>query len=525
MPSPSYYFTLFKKFQVIDTVPEGTQHGNAAAPTGGFNLTDPAAAIGASNSGSLLGATTSPADSPLWAILNSRAMGAAPLTPVNVGGVDWPTMPMTIRPAWTDFQTTPATNKLVDVFGNWISAGKIVDIPTDVIATRPAPIAAGLDAGVSLFVCSVAGDNGIRPGTVPPDFWASSLIFLVDPRTGRTVTPTQLSSSANYHLVGVVGNRGNTVAGRYRNPPAAQIEAAGWVMVWNTSASPAVQLPALTNLDPTSNNGVYEIYSLGAGQYEIVGFNLNVQDVFNGLARALEDSSVDLGGFPPEIWLHGEAAHLCAKVLVRQSSESWPTMGDTPFTNRRIGQKNLAGFAIDVAVTDPDPDIIWRNFMMGDTIRFMALMGRFDNRWGQHRLVIRAKLETDAKLFLAIPRKSFERWFRKENIRGFKPVGEGAAAELKPPFRDYVMLAVPKEGELVLPPLGEEYLAMSLGIQFSRKKIKGPDWGQISIIQTTSVPKIIEKKQCYEIEEVPVGGFTLQLQAYDSREMPKRPKG
>jgi len=41
--NPSFYFTLFKKFQVLNHVPGGIVHGDAAAPTSDFNLTDPKA--------------------------------------------------------------------------------------------------------------------------------------------------------------------------------------------------------------------------------------------------------------------------------------------------------------------------------------------------------------------------------------------------------------------------------------------------------------------------------------------------
>jgi hypothetical protein len=72
MPNPSYYFTLFKKFQVINHVPEATFHGSASPP-GGFDLRNPNAAFGSSpNKGPFLGATTNPADSPLWAVLNAK---------------------------------------------------------------------------------------------------------------------------------------------------------------------------------------------------------------------------------------------------------------------------------------------------------------------------------------------------------------------------------------------------------------------------------------------------------------------
>jgi len=43
--------------------------------------------------------------------------------------------------------------------------------------------------------------------------------------------------------------------------------------------SPGVQLPALSNLDVNSNNGVYGVYFLRAGEYDVVGFRLAVQTV------------------------------------------------------------------------------------------------------------------------------------------------------------------------------------------------------------------------------------------------------
>jgi len=519
MPSPSYFFTLFKKFQVIDHVPDGTVHG-AAAPTGSYDLRTPNTAIGASSRGNVLGATNTPADSPLWAILNSRAMGNGPFTPVNVGGVNWPTMPTSLGLAWNDFQATPMSpNKLVDVFGRWITEGKVNDTPTNVLGTVPPPITA-LDAGVQLFVCSVAGDNGVRPGTVPSDFWAHSLIFLVDPNTGLTVTPTQLSSSGNFNLVAVVGNRGNTGAGRFNSPAGVRVEAAAWVLVWNTGSSPAVQLPALSNLDTNSTNGVYEVNAIGAGRYEVVGFRLQVQTVFDGLVRAISESGVDLGGFPPEIWLHGEAAHLCAKVLIRQETESWPLIGDTPFTNRRLGQKNLVPFSIDVTVTDPDPDIVWRNFMAGDVIRFMAHLARFDPEWGQNRFQIRNTLPAEvARVLLAIPARSFKRWFRDKGIEGFKRIEPSAKWKL--PFGECIVLELVSDKNVIqIPALGEEYLAMSLGIEYSRKRLRVGDVGNVTVAQATAVP-IVNDKKCYKTDYVTVGGFTMQFLAYNPKQWQK----
>src|SRR5262249_22536628 len=145
----SYYFTLFKKFQALDHVSTSTVHASAM-PTGGFDLRNHNAIFGNSNRGALLGATTNPADSPLWALLNARAMGN---TAVSVGGTSWPAMPVGSPPAWLDFQVNATAPKLIDVLGSWISAGKVNDVPSGVLGTVPAPIGDALDPGVALFVC------------------------------------------------------------------------------------------------------------------------------------------------------------------------------------------------------------------------------------------------------------------------------------------------------------------------------------------------------------------------------------
>src|SRR2546430_17447065 len=115
MPTPSYYFTLFKKFQVIGHANDGSVHG---APGGfhGFTVATPSDFT--SNKGALLGAT--PATSPLWAMLNARAMG---LGSVVVGGTPWTAMPIGSPPGWSDFQTAAPAPKLVPAFGDWINAG------------------------------------------------------------------------------------------------------------------------------------------------------------------------------------------------------------------------------------------------------------------------------------------------------------------------------------------------------------------------------------------------------------------
>jgi len=516
MPTPSYYFTLYKKFQILGHVPEGTAHGTAAG-TAGFSLAAPGDFT--ANKGPLLGAT--PATSPLWAVLNSRAMGNNYPTPVNVGGVSWRTMPIGSPAGWNDFQVSAPAPKLVAVFADWITAGKTNDTPAGVIAAAPPPIAGGLDAGVVPFVCSMPGDDGVRPGTVPADFWSTSLIFLVDPATGAISNPSTLAAASEYYLAAVVGNRGNADGGRFAVAPGETIEAAGWVMVWNSGMSPAVQLPALSNLDVNSIAGAYEQYFLNAGRYDVVGFRLNVQTVFNGLVKAIGDSGADLGGLTPEEWVHAQGAHLCAKVLIRTASQSWPTMGSTPIMERRIAQKNLAPFAVDLSVTDPDPAIHWQNFMVGDVIEFLAGAAQFDEELGRHRLRLRAELAGQMKVFLAVPARSFARWVKNAKMEGLKQLDAAEAQKLHPPFKQAVVLAVTgPEAVIELPALGKEFLAMSLGLQYSPKALKAGRLGALTLAQSTAAPKIDRQRRTFTIEHLPVGGFTLEVVAEDPRKAP-----
>jgi hypothetical protein len=197
-------------------------------------------------------------------------------------------------------------------------------------------------------------------------------------------------------------------------------------------------------------------------------------------------------------------------------------MGTTPIMDRRVAQKNLAPFAVDVAVTDPDPDITWRNFMAGDPIQFLLGHGDFGDQAGRNRLILEARLPDGAfRLFLAIPGRSYKRWIAEDGIKGFKPVGAAEAEKLKPPFKECVVLALEgKEGVLEVPPLGREYLAMSLGVQYRVKMLKPGQEGEIVMRQETYVPHIDRKRKTYEIKREVVGGFTFTLDVQDSRMIP-----
>src|SRR5687767_15891223 len=121
MPAASYYFALFKRFRVIGHGNSGISHGRSPNPTGGFDLKGPHAVFGNSNRGALLGSTSNPADSPLWATLNAHVMGNSSAT---VAGTAWQAMPLGNPLGWSDFQTSAPVPKLVDVVADWIAAGK-----------------------------------------------------------------------------------------------------------------------------------------------------------------------------------------------------------------------------------------------------------------------------------------------------------------------------------------------------------------------------------------------------------------
>jgi hypothetical protein len=538
MPNPSYYFNLFKKFQVLDHVSSQSVHGNPGAPTGGFNLNDPNSPFNAT----FIGGTPItvgdfvPANNPLWAILNARAMGVNPF-PASVvipGGAQagtgpWPAMPPgpTNTGPFAEFQTN-APVKLLDVFANWITGHQVRDIPTSVIAAKPPPLNVGLDPGVALFVCSMPGDTGVRPG-VPPNFWATSLISLVDPNTGNTVNPASLTAAADYNLVAVIGNRGNAGGGRYLNHPPA-IEAAASVMVWNSFDSPGVELPALSNLDVNSNAGLYEQYFLRPGDYDIAGWHLNVQTVFNGIIAALTDAvnkGLNLGGLSPRDWVLAQPAHLCAKVVIRGETinQPFPIFGvDTPDTNRRIAQKNLAPFDAGITATDPNPNIIWKNFIVGQPLFFRVLKGE-----GKHRLVLNHQLPAGAtQVFIAVPAKTFEEHVRTGGgLRGLEVVPDTKLPQVGryrgKPFPDAVILQqTNRAAEIQLPQLEElQYLGMALGIEYDREKLRDGPLGDLTIAQHSILPVLKPGTRSFDLEEKIVGGFTLQVRATDAHAGPR----
>lgn len=531
--SISYYFTLFKKFQVLNHVPDQSVHGNPNAPTGGFQLNNPSSVFGGSNTfGNLLGGVgnTTPANSPLWQLLNAAALGQPT---VSFQGYNGPSMPAgasaSYPPTWPVFQLN-APLPIVTVFGNWISAGTVNDIPSGVVNPAggaiynvPATIAAPLATGVSLFVCSMANDNGVRPGPVPANYWDTSLISLVDPDTGlpATLANGTLNPGDEWFLVAVVGNRGTQQTGLFSYASnTTGVESAAVVMVWNTSFSPGVELPALSNLDVTDDTAIYQTYNMFSASYDVVGFRLNVQTVFNGIAAALtpvgstpQTPQAALGNLSAVQWItdSSNGAHLCAKVVIRQQGGAFPNVGDTPITNPQIAQKNLAPFDINITDTDTNPNIIWKLFISGTPYLLIIKKG------GTNRLTILAHLPENAtRILFAIPIETYERYFRKGpgTVRGLreisiKTLNEKQLGARAKPFPDAVLFElISVENEITFPALEERIIAgFAIGIEYDVRKLRLGNVGEVQVVHRARLPE----------SDTIVGGFTLQLRAVDSK--------
>jgi hypothetical protein len=534
----SYYFTLFKKFQVLNHVPSQTVHGSSA-PTGGFDLKNPnspfVALISSPTKKPLTLGDYAPANNPLWAILNTKATSTAATVTIPggvQGGSVWSAMPLSATTGWKEFQIGPpvplAGFAIVDVFGRWISIdNQVVDIPAGVLATVPSGFT-GTDAGVVPFVCSKPGDQGARPDPLP-NFWATSLIFLVDPNTGTTITPPTLVPGAEHYVAAVIGNRGNTDGGRYLGQPNA-LQAAAVVMVFGTTVSPGVRLPALSNMDLNDINPINETYFLRSGQYDVIGFRLNVQTVFDGLVAAVNqaaniDGTLNIGSATPEQWVKTPPSHLCVKVVTRVQGDQFPTIDTYPQDDARIAQKNLAPF--DATISDTgNPHIDWTTFVAGQPLA-LIIKGAGKNKFTLLNKLPRGQFE----IFVAMPEKIHEQFVlrTKAEIRGFKQVNakEILATEHgnKPlPFaRDAVILqAAGDENSFEFGPMPDGHAAgMALGFRYVPSKLKHGTTGDVTLVHEAVVPRLDLGSGCYKVENKTVGGFTLQVRALDPHIDPK----
>src|SRR5260221_8185590 len=197
MSNLSLYWTLFKKFQSMGHVAEGTYHGSMGG-TAGVSFMNPTALLTMQHAGiNLLGAST--ADSPLWMVLNARAnMQTMPFEYPLASGIMWTPMPHPMMggaaaAAWADFGGPP----LVQALGNWIAAGKPNDFPAFIVIPNGGTVPGPLDVGAATpFVCSYATDDG-TVGAGSANFLDTSLIYMGN-GDGTQATASNLHHAAEY---------------------------------------------------------------------------------------------------------------------------------------------------------------------------------------------------------------------------------------------------------------------------------------------------------------------------------------
>lgn len=528
MANTSYFFGLFKKFQSLGHVMEGFAHGTSAGIQN-VQFLDAAALPGRIRTGAtlpLVGATTSA--SPLWGVLNAKATGVSSF---SYDGLTWFAMPFGTGAdaAWGDFGGMP----LVNAFANWIAAGRPMDIPAFIAPPGGGVVPGSADAGGSKpFVCSSATDDGTRPGTVPSNFWATSLIYLVDPTNGAHATPPTLQNGGEFYLAAVVGNRGDAAGGKYSGPtgPAAlttsELVAKGYAMAWGTGGStPSVTLPSLTNNDHASTAGNNDIYFLKSMRYDTIGFRFPVQPVFQALILAIDAAVADgtfvlPSGVSASDYITTTPSHVCVKVAIRKEGETLPAADASPLTEPRIAQRNLARFDVDNLPVTGDPGgLIWQFFSVGAPLaKVLRPLWSRDKALGQNTLVLRSDLTRNAgRVHLAVPRKVFERYIRKDGVKGFEIIDKDRDRALGVPFVDHVVLSQ-KDAKAAfrLPFMDDRSLGMAIGYEVKPKSFEPGQVRRVELEQRTVVP--VFSKRCYVPKELPVGGFTVEFAAPKKRD-------
>jgi hypothetical protein len=537
----SFYFAMFKRFQAICG---GAQQGHVnldSAPAnqlyGGFSLhstQDPQGLFGQLGTQAtqypplspglrpLNPASNDPLQNPIYVMLNA-SLGAAPPTTVVVNGQTWPVMP---PPPESEFASWLAWNaqspRLIDAFGDWITAGKIDDSPKD----PPLSFAALSQTSVPhwplklqeytsvLFVCSRLGDDGRRPGDgalpnppltpVPANFWDTSQIFLSYPpgvpgqTAGATANPTTLAPHAEYWVLALIGNAGGDGAGTVFNFQNPKCTILGDAQAFNTFTSPGTPLPSLDNIDPASPNPTYEQLYLGAWAYDVVGFRFNVDTVFNQLAAALALlPPAMLGNALPADWLR--AGHPCVKVRIMSGEQlddfppagnapQPPTLDSNPLVDRHIAQRNLAPFdPLEIGMKK----IKWTNFIV-------AQAGA-----GWNELTLQEALPPDAfHFYFAIPRVAWERWIDPKTSKGGVVRGLEVVTDTpSKPFPEAVILR--RTGPVLIriaQHAGEKerFFGMSLGIEGDPAALRRARNSDVSVVHAAEHGGV-------------VGGFTLRV--------------
>jgi hypothetical protein len=269
------------------------------------------------------------------------------------------------------------------------------------------------------------------------------------------------------------------------------------------------------------------VYSLKGGQYDIVGFRFNVTDVFNGIVQAIKDA--ELAGtfmvpapYTPETWVETPPSHVCVRVAVGKDA-AWPAYDASPQTERRIAQKNLVVFDADLGPTGGPNILNIKTFTMGGPLKdLLAHLQPLDEELGTN--VLRVLTDADPKLtkiFLAVPTPTFERWFARGQTRGFTLIRENQREQYKIPFLDHVVLMLDqRENEIHIPYLGAHVLPLAIGVQYDKQHHGDGTKSQVAIAHHAKIPVFGKKRCCYAVEEVTVGGFTLETRFHAPKKHP-----
>ena len=295
---------------------------------------------------------------------------------------------------------------------------------------------------------------------------------------GTIANPPSLKPGEEYYVAAIVGNAGNWGAGRPFQGVPPHMFVLGDALAFNTFMGPNFPLPALSNLDPTSNIAQYEQYFLAKETYDVVGFRFNVDAVFAGLKAAMAGFTPgQLGGLSIEDWLKG--SHPCVKIRITagENANSFKpagspppplTLDSSPLHDRHIAQRNLAPFDMTLmAIKEP----MWKNFIV-------AQAGA-----GVNGLVMQHSLPlAEVRVYIAIPRALYERYIDPRTskggaIRGFEPVREPPGTK---PFPDAVILQqTHPAAEIHVADHGlgrERYFGMAIGLAADPARLGTPGW-------------------------------------------------
>ena len=296
-----------------------------------------------------------------------------------VDGQTWPAMP---PPPIDEFQIWVDANatspRLIDAFGDWITAGKIDNSPQDApynfASLSTASVAQwplkNLEYTAVLFVASMPNDSGRRPGDgalpnppavpVPAHFWATSQIALSYPPgvagQRRARSPIR-SPEARRGILGAGADRQcrDHRRGPDHQPHLSQGPDPGRRAVLQHLHQPRHVAAVARQIDPLGPNVAYEQHYTAGLVHDIVGFRFNVDRCSRPWRRrSAQVPPAMLGDIPAAEWLR--EGHPCVKVRIMSGEQldhyppaggapQPPTLTSNPLVDRHIAQRNLAPFS------------------------------------------------------------------------------------------------------------------------------------------------------------------------------------